>query len=236
MTLGDIASKPLLFLEKNFLNNCDAIIVYSEWIKKLVRQRIRKEKSIQVVCNPIDGSLFNPDVKPYSRVSLGFGSNDRLVLYVGKLTPLKGTEDLLAAARLLPEFKFLLVGRTVALPNGYYEKMAPRNVVFHEPIPHTLVPQFMKMCDCYVQPTLRDGLEIPIAEASAVGKPVVTTLHEERKEIYEKAAYYAKPKNPKSLASAIAEAWENGPKNADKVLTKFDIKKNTSLIEKMLLG
>lgn len=135
---------------------------------------------------------------------------------------------------MLPDYKFLLVGRPVAMPEGYYEKIAPRNVVFYPRVPHGLVPEFMKMSDCYVQPTTRDGLEIPIAEALAVGKPVVTTDHEERREIYEDSVYYAKIRDAKSLANAIKEACDQGPKREkERILKKFDVKNNIDKLEEI---
>lgn len=231
--VGSLASLPLRYMEKRFLKKGDAIIVYSDWIKKLVSARV-KDKPIHVVCNPVDQNLFNLQVKPYPRKKLGLGKNEKVVVYVGKFTPLKGIEYLLEAARMLPNCKFLLVGQTIAMPEGYYEKRAPDNVIFHEKVPHSMVASFIKTGDCYVQPTLRDGLEIPIAEALAVGKPVVTTSHEERVGIYEDAVYYAKPADPESLASAILDALRNGPKPCEKVLAKFDIKRNVDALEKVL--
>ena len=231
--LGVLASKPLVFLEKIFLTNSDAIIVYSDWIKNLVEKRA-KNVPIHVICNPVDFTLFNSHVEAYPRQKLGLKKNDRVVVYVGKLTPLKGTEYLLETARMLPDYKFLLVGQTISVPEGYYEKKASNNVIFHPRVPHKAVASLMKTGDCYVQPTLRDGVEIPIAEALAVGKPVVITSHEERVGIYEDAVYYAKPANPESLASAILDALRNGPKPCEKVLAKFDIKRNVDALEKVL--
>ena len=233
-SIAKIVSMSLGFLEKTFLSKTHAIITYSDWMKKMVERRIKKGIPIYVIHNPVNFELFNSRVKAYPRSALGLSEDDNVVLYVGKLNPLKGTEYLLKAARMLPNYRFLLVGRPVAMPEGYYEKIAPRNVIFHSPIPHNSVPEFMKMSDCYVQPTTRDGLEIPIAEALAVGKPVVTTDHEERREIYEDSVYYAKIGDTKSLANAINEAYDQGVKKGkERIIRKFDVKTNVDKLEEI---
>jgi len=232
--IGKMASMPLTFLEKKFLKKSNAIITYSEWMKKILERRIGRKIPIYVIYNPVDFKFFNPNVKPYPRSNVELSKDDIVVLYIGKWNPLKGTEFLLDAARMLPDYKFLLAGRTVAMPEGYYQKMAPKNVILHPPIPHGLVPRFIKMCDCYVQPTIRDGLEIPIAEAMAVGKPVVATDHEERRGIYEDSVFYAIPRDSESLALNIKEACTQGVKNdKTEVLKKFNVKNNVNKLEEI---
>lgn len=233
-SIAKIVSMSLGFLEKTFLNKTHAIITYSNWMKKMVERRIKRKIPICVIQNPINFGLFNPKVKVYSRSALGLSEDDDVVLYVGKLNPLKGTEYLLEAARMLPSYRFLLVGKPVAMPEGYYEKIASKNVIFHPRVPHNLVPNFMKMSDCYVQPTTRDGLEIPIAEALAVGKPVVITDHEERREIYGDSVYYAKIRDAKSLANAIKKACNEGPKRGkERILKKFNVESNVDKLEEI---
>ncbi|MFQ5770938.1 MAG: glycosyltransferase family 4 protein [bacterium] len=232
--LGYLIGKTFMFLERVFLARSDAIIVYSEWMKKTISKKV--SVPIYVVYNPVNFKQFNPSVKPFNRQKLGFKNSDKVVLYVGKFTSFKGTEYLIGSARMLPNYKFLLVGQTgkATITEEKYYRVPPANVLLHNPIPHSKVASFIKMCNCYVQPAVREGLEIPIVEALAVGKPVVTTNHPERKLIYENAVYYAQMKNAKSLASAITKAIEEGPKNSEKVLMKFDVKGNVDILERAL--
>lgn len=232
--LGYIIGKVFMFLERIFLARLDAIIVYSEWMKTVLSKKV--SVPIYVVYNPVNFKQFNPSVKPIDRHKLGFKDDDKIILYVGKFTPFKGTEYLLKSAKMLPTYKFLLIGQTgKAMPTEEkYYQAPPTNVFFHKPIPHNEVASYIKMCNCYVQPAVRDGLEIPIAEALAVGKPVVTTNHPERKLIYEDAVYFAQMKDAKNLASTIIEAIKKGPRNSEEVSTKFDVKRNVDILEKGL--
>lgn len=233
--LGVLASLPLVYMEKWFLKKGDAIIVYSHWVKKLLEKRVRN-KPIHVICNPLNTEVFNRNVMAFPRQKLGFKKGDTVIIYVGKFTPLKGTETFLDAANQLPSFKFLLVGQPIAMPKGYYRKHAGSNVFFHEPISHDDVACYMKMADCVVQPTVRDGLELPIAEGLAVGVPVVTTSHEERREIYEDVVTYAEPYSSVSLAEAIKWAVQVRMPHATQVLDKFNVRKNVDKIEAILKG
>jgi glycosyltransferase involved in cell wall biosynthesis len=234
LILGYLIGKMFMFLERVLLARSDAIIVYSEWMKIALSKKV--SVPIYVVYNPVNFKQFNQSTKPFDRRKLGFKKGDKVILYVGKFTSFKGTEYLLESAKMLPNYKFLLIGQTgKATPTEErYSQTLPANVLLHKPIPHSEVAHYIKMCDCYVQPAVREGLEIPIAEALAVGKPVVTTNHPERKLIYENSVYYAEMKNAKSLALAIAEAIENGPKSSEKVLVKFDMKRNVDTLKRAL--
>lgn len=232
---SDFAVKPLEYLEEVYLKRADKIIVYSEWMKKLVENRAGAGKLVYTVYNPVDCQLFNPNTKPMLREDFGLRDEDTVVGYVGKFTPLKGTEYILKAAGILKSYKFVLVGREVVMPIGYYRRSAPSNVIFHPPIPHELVPSFMKMVDVYVQPTLRDGVEIPIAEALAMNKPVVASDHPERRLLYENSVYYCNPRDPEDLAEKMTEAADKGLlSDSDKIVSKFDVDKNVRELKAIL--
>ncbi len=233
--LGNLSVKPLEYLEKVYLKRADKIIVYSEWMKMLVENKVGKGKLMYTVYNPVDRELFDPTVYSMSREDFGLRDEDMVVGYVGKFTPLKGTEYILKAANILKSHKFVLVGREVAMPTGHYQTGAPSNVIFHPPISHELVPSFMKMIDVYIQPTLRDGVEIPIAEALAMNKPVVTSDHPERRLLYEDSVYYCRPRNAEDLAEKIIEADKKGIlSGSDQIVAKFDVEKNIRELKAIL--
>src|SRR5207237_5485294 len=96
-----------------------------------------------------------------------------VVLYVGKLSPGKGTPDLLAAADLVqrtcPEATFLLAGDGAPGPT-------PANVRRLGPLANRDVLSLYPLADVVVVPSvIPDALSRVILEAMSAGRPVIAT-------------------------------------------------------------
>ena len=102
---------------KRILNNVDMFIVQTEFQKrKFIEQGIPEEK-----LGIVPGIM--PDIVPAETWEPG-----KFVTFVGRVSPEKGIDEFLAAARALPELPFMVAGSYEGMPE--IVQAAPPNVVF----------------------------------------------------------------------------------------------------------
>ncbi|WP_281195680.1 glycosyltransferase [Halorubrum sp. F4] len=96
---------------------------------------------------------------------------DRTVIgYSGRLSMEKNVEEVLRAARKLPEYRFVIVGegpRREAL-----ERDAPENAELRDFLPREDLPTFYSSIDAFVTASTGDTLGLSTLEANACGTPV----------------------------------------------------------------
>lgn len=91
------------------------------------------------------------------------------LLFVGRLRVSKGIRELLAAAELMPEFDFWLVGL------GKRPENTPNNVLFLGSKNRQAIKEIYQQADIFILPSYLEGLPIVLLEAMAAGLPVVAT-------------------------------------------------------------
>jgi D-inositol-3-phosphate glycosyltransferase len=136
----------------------------------------------------VDHNMFFPGDRAAARRELGFGG-EAILLYVGRVQPLKGIElALQGVARLAPG-----LGRAVRLlivggPSGRIgqaemerlhhlteELQITENVTFTGPQPHPRLPLFYRAADAAVVVSHSESFGLVALEAAACGTPVVGT-------------------------------------------------------------
>jgi glycosyltransferase involved in cell wall biosynthesis len=116
---------------------------------------------------------------PIDRASLGFQATDRIVLWVGRLDPVKGLDVLIRAFEPVARetnAHLLLVGGG-ALRDKLERLVRERKLesCVHFLGPRTDVPPLLKAADLFVFPSRTEGLPNALLEAMAAGCPIVTT-------------------------------------------------------------
>ena len=133
----------------------------------------------------VDHRVFRPGSRRSARLRLGLGPGP-VVLFVGRIQPLKGVDVLLDAfARIEaihPDATLLIVGGPSG-PRGQQELTALRQraiglgvigrVKFYGPVPHGLLADFYRAADVAVVPSRAESFGLVAAEAQACGTPVV---------------------------------------------------------------
>jgi D-inositol-3-phosphate glycosyltransferase len=137
----------------------------------------------------VDHSLFSPGDPHRARVELGIDDEELLMLYVGRIQPLKGLglgiealEQL--AGALERKVSFVIVGGASG-PTGEAELERLRalaaeldiadRVRFVGPQPHSRVPSFYRAADVLVMCSHSESFGLAALEAQASGTPVVAT-------------------------------------------------------------
>jgi len=169
--------KLFAFFNKLSLKNVDSAISISKFMQK----ELKKETGLEskVVYNKIDEKRFKKGIDGAKiRKKLGIKNNEKLLLFVGRLSPHKNVHNLLKIFDIvnqrLPNTRLLIVGKPTF--SGYYKKlkkMANKNVIFKEFVDDNELPYDYATCDLYVTASLWEGFNLPAAEAQACGKKVV---------------------------------------------------------------
>jgi glycosyltransferase involved in cell wall biosynthesis len=145
--------------------------------EEIIRRRRWQAARVRVIPNPVSTPLL--------RAALEFrrnGNTERVVLYTGRLAPVKGIEVLLAAARLVherdPSVQFVLAGpwQMPQPPEGYGLKLNQQSadgVHWVGPQDHKDLIQWYKRSAVFVMPSYYETFGISVLEALTFGLPVV---------------------------------------------------------------
>jgi glycosyltransferase involved in cell wall biosynthesis len=117
--------------------------------------------------------------QPVDRAALGIEPGERFLLWTGRLDPVKGFEEMLAAVRILKrswKIKLFLVGegpyrRTVDELIGRYDLQT--EVIL--PGRRDDIPNLLRAADLFVFCSRTEGLPNSLLEAMAAGLPIVAT-------------------------------------------------------------
>jgi D-inositol-3-phosphate glycosyltransferase len=145
---------------------------------------------IRVVAPGVDRSIFTPRPKDEAKARLHM-TNLRLLLFVGRLQPLKGPDvairTLAEAVRSAPEATHDLVLAVVGGPSGAIPKsdgvatlmdlaaeagVADR-VMFFPPQPHDRLADFYSAAEAVILPSRSESFGLVALEAQACGTPVI---------------------------------------------------------------
>jgi len=150
----------------------DRIITVSEYMKRrLVEKYSVPEAKITVVYNAVDAeALRGPKVR--------FGLDEKVVLFLGRMTMQKGPDYFLRAARKVVDkekgTRFVMVGTGHMLPeliNQSIQLGLSDKVLFTGYADS--VEEYYRMADVYVMPSVSEPFGIAALEAMAAGAPVI---------------------------------------------------------------
>ena len=144
----------------------------------------RNPQRVRPIGNPVDLARFHPDVGGASvRAELGIAPDVLVVGMVAHLTPWKGHEEFLSVAAKVPGARFLVAGGSIYETEGhagYAERLQRRAVDLglggrvHFLGNRDDIPEILAASDVLVHcPTAPEPFGRAVAEAMAVGKPVV---------------------------------------------------------------
>jgi glycosyltransferase involved in cell wall biosynthesis len=137
-----------------------------------------------------------------------------VVLFVGRITALKGVQYLIDAISLIKneKLKLLLVGREVKHEN-FRDKVKEFNleniIEFVGYVPDEELPNYYSVADCVVLPSLSEGFGIVLAEAMASKKPVIASDTEPLPEVVGEGGIIVPAKDAKKLSVAIQILMKN---------------------------
>jgi len=141
---------------------------------------------IRVVAPGVDHAFFAPGDRSRARRALGLPAEGRMLLFIGRIQPLKGADVAVGALEhLRREDAFLVVAGGASGPGGQAEVERVHALVdraglsdrvhFFPPQPHELVSTFCRAADVCLVPSRTESFGLVALEAGACGVPVVAT-------------------------------------------------------------
>ncbi len=170
------------------------------------------------VYNASDTNPYAGMQKEVLRKELSLPADKKIILYSGHLYRWKGTDVLLASARILqqsPEFLFVCIGGTQEdVAQMQHETRGMSGIQFLGHKPKEQVPKYLAAADVLVLPntaatqeSVRFTSPLKLFEYMASGTPIVASDLPSLKEVLSEAtAFFAKPGSGESLAHAVQEA------------------------------
>jgi len=172
--------RPLLRL---LVGRPDGIIAVSPVLEE--RSRAHRPVCLELIPSGVDTDRFQPSQPdPGLLGSLGLAADDPVVLYVGRLAPVKGLPHLVAAIgrirAAVPGVRLLIAGggseaETEALTRVVAEAGLEEEVNLLGPVPHELLPRYYALASVVALPSLMEATSIAGLEAMACGAPLVGT-------------------------------------------------------------
>ncbi|MBU1726282.1 MAG: glycosyltransferase [Candidatus Omnitrophica bacterium] len=205
-------------MEISFL--ADKIICNSQAIARRFQDKSGNlPEKVAVVYNGVDLSRFNPCLSAKTlRQEFNISDSDIVIGIASRFGKDKGHEVFLRAARLLGNYKFLIVGDAVFKQDKWREahlrKMAQYlgmsdKIIFSGP--RKDMPEVYAAMDIFVLASEAEPCGRVLIEAMSCAKPVVATNSGGTPEIVQdgKSGILFKPKDARSLANAIEKLAAN---------------------------
>lgn len=173
-------------LEDRGAQLADRIITVSHAMKEDLTRHGWPEKKISVVWNGVDPERYDPAKVPKEKIEelrakYGIRDNERMILFIGRLTWVKGVRNLIQAMPLImrehPDVKLVILGRG-ELQHDVVELverlgLKDRVVYRFEFVPEDERIVHYAACDLCVFPSIYEPFGIVSLEAMAMEKPVV---------------------------------------------------------------
>lgn len=186
---------------------------------------------VAIIAPGVDHAFFAPGVRAQAQRAVSLQGAGPLLLFVGRIQPLKGVDIAVRALSILiergiPTAHLVVVGgpsgpqgvNEVAQLHALVDRLGLAHAVqFLRPQPHELLSTFYRAADCVLVPSRSESFGLVALEAASCGTPVVaaavgglTTLVENGS-----TGYLVEGRDPKDYASAVYRLWtEPGQRSA----------------------
>lgn len=172
--------------ERMIATTADRIVVASQHEKHLLTALYgARPEAISVVPCGVDLDLFAPMDKEMARRRLGIPQTQRILLFVGRIEPLKGIDILISAAAQLHDdenFAVLIVGGDARAEaqvdelRRHAEALGiDHHITFVGSVAHDALPLYYNAADVCVVPSYYESFGLVAVESMACGTPVVAS-------------------------------------------------------------
>jgi D-inositol-3-phosphate glycosyltransferase len=171
--------------EKELVKDCHRIIASTEKGKEdLIYYYDASPETISVIPCGVNLDLFRPIKREIARCNLGL-NGESIILFVGRIVPLKGIDNLLEAMTYLERkrrIKLVVIGGDEHSQTEMQKlKSLSRSLKIHESViflglvEQEMLPFFYSAADLCVVPSYYESFGLVVLESLACGTPVVAT-------------------------------------------------------------
>jgi len=185
---------------------------------------------VAIIAPGVDHAFFSPGVRAQAQRAVSLQGAGPLLLFVGRIQPLKGVDIAVRALadlidRGVPTARLVVVGGPSG-PMGEHEVNQLHQLVgrlgltdsvhFVVPQPHELLSTYYRAADCVLVPSMSESFGLVALEAASCGTPVVaaavgglTTLVDDGS-----TGYLIESRDPKDYAAALHRLWAQSGQRA----------------------
>ena len=185
LNVGEKESQIRVTSESVVMNIVDNIVVSTEQEKEDLKRLYQvSPHKVKVISPGVDIHLFTPTSKVSARRKLGV-MDKNLVLYVGRIEPLKGLDiliDAISKLELSTDTMLMIVGGDLQgdseisrLKNLSQKLGIQDSVIFSGSVPQSELPLYYNAADVFVLPSYYESFGLVALEAMACGIPVVAS-------------------------------------------------------------
>lgn len=197
------------------------------------------DRKSTLIYNGIDIDSFNLqnyDKRKYT--SLFEADNKKLIASVGRLSmqknPLFAVEIIAELAKLRDDFKYIWVGggELEAAARDKAAGLGVENRIIFAGV-RTDVKEILSCCDCFLMPSLFEGLPFSLIEAQAAGLHCIVSDVVTKEADVGLIEYCSLEKGAKGWAEVVDKTLDKPKKSADERLELFDIKHTVRQLEEI---
>jgi D-inositol-3-phosphate glycosyltransferase len=173
--------------ESEIISCADAICVScTEEQRQFLRLYGQPAGKIEIIAPGVEHAFFAPGERSGARNALGLPADAPVLLFVGRIQPLKGPDVAVRALAAMhrPDALLLIVGGASGQEGGSEMAHVKRlitelgvesQVRFVEPQPHHILSTYYRAADAVIVPSRSESFGLVALEASACGIPVVAS-------------------------------------------------------------
>lgn len=204
-----------LINEKKLARECTRLLVPTEEEKEcIVKFYGTPRENIGLVPCGVNLDLFRPLPRTVARMSLGLRQDEEILLYVGRLAPIKGLNQLIAAIAHMnrcSKVRLVVVGGDTSQVTTFRELRRFARalgisslVTFSGLVEQQILPLYYSAADLLIVPSHYESFGLVALEALACGTPVIATPVGAIKEIINEGetGLVVEKASPSSLAEA----------------------------------
>lgn len=222
--------KMLTWMESFLYRHSDKIVVLTEYQRRFIHEKkgIPLEK-IDLIPNGIVVGSWKKDParRAEYRRKMGIPEDHFIAIYTGAHGPVNALHHVVKAARYLPkDVSIVFIGDGPEKENlmNLKKEESLENVYFLDPVPKSEIFHYTEAADCGIISlsdnfVFRGARPNKLFDYAFVGKPIITSVDGEVREIVEKneLGFFAGTENPKGIADAILRARQLQPEQLEKI-------------------
>ena len=198
--------------------SCVLVVAISHGLRRIWENFGVPSEKLIFAHDGVEIGMFNPEMSAAeARAKLGLPSARPLVVYTGALKADRGVDQMLDAARALPEMELCLVGgkdEEIAFWKSEAQRLRVSNVRFAGRVPHRQIPLWLAAADVLLMmwtwrvPTIRGCSPMKVFEYMAAQRLIVGPAFPTIEEVLENGrdALLFEPDNTAALVSTLREA------------------------------
>jgi D-inositol-3-phosphate glycosyltransferase len=230
--IGEDETELRIESEREVVGNCDRIIAATEREKEELMQHYgASPQKIAIIPCGVNLDLFKPMDKEIARKELNL-DHQKVILFVGRIEPLKGLDQLLRALTHLKgeETSVLMIvggdehsqGQVQTLQRLAQELHIEQRVTFAGSVPQGRLPLFYSAADICAIPSYYESFGMVALESLACGTPIVATDVGDMRNIIRdgEAGRIVRDNSPHNLASEISKLLCQRENKAQHVRTR----------------